>query len=121
MVLVIYPTLIDKGRGLKKVLGYPVFYPLGRLAYGAYIFHPFYYINNCWFAIGGYYFTQSFYIRNPIETIIVSYIMSFLMTLLLESPVNSLIRDFLEGPRIAPKPLEEKAENTIKQKKLKES
>jgi peptidoglycan/LPS O-acetylase OafA/YrhL len=99
LMLIMYPTLLGQGEFLKRFLGHPIFCPFARLTYGAYVFHPFYYINNYWFALHGYYFTQFMYITNSIGTAAVSYFLSFVMTLLVESPANLLVRTFLEGAR----------------------
>ena len=99
LMLILYPTLLGQGEFLKRFLGHSFFCPFARLTYGAYVFHPFYYINNFWFSLYGYYFTHVMYVANSIGTAAVSYSLSFVMTLLLESPVNLLVRTFLEGAR----------------------
>eukprot|EP00826_Nyctotherus_ovalis_P061750 TRINITY_DN881_c0_g1_i8.p1 TRINITY_DN881_c0_g1~~TRINITY_DN881_c0_g1_i8.p1 ORF type:complete len:666 (-),score=107.02 TRINITY_DN881_c0_g1_i8:289-2286(-) len=126
MMLLFYPTLLGKDQFLKKFLGHPLFCIIGRLTYGAYLFHPFYYINDHWFALNGYHFTQIMYIGNAIGTIAVAFFLSFVMTLLLESPVSLLVRTFLEGARSGappPKPLpieeEETINKTVNDKELK--
>ena len=99
LMMMIYPTLVGKGRVLRKIFGHPIFSPLAKLTYGAYLTHPFFYTYIYWYSLNGYYFTQKLYISNFIAAVVVGFLASFILTLIFESPINRLVRDFFD-PRI---------------------
>ncbi len=101
LILLIYPTLIGAGEFLSSVLGHPMFNPLAKLTYGAYLVHPFLYIQLYSFAMSGLHFTHTLFLFNFFAIVAVSYPLSFAATMLFESPVGQIVRTFLEPARKA--------------------
>eukprot|EP00826_Nyctotherus_ovalis_P058459 TRINITY_DN8035_c0_g1_i7.p1 TRINITY_DN8035_c0_g1~~TRINITY_DN8035_c0_g1_i7.p1 ORF type:complete len:621 (+),score=135.75 TRINITY_DN8035_c0_g1_i7:74-1936(+) len=117
LMLVLYPSLIGKGQPIKSFLGLPIFSPIAKITYGAYVFHPFHYISYYWYSMRGYHFTHTMYFKNFVVTFTTAYLLSLVMTPLVESPVNLLIRNFLEGTRSGSKLTPIKGEEEASEKK----
>lgn len=99
LMCVIYPVLVGRGRVLLCILGHPIFNPMAKLTYGAYLFH----VGFSWIMTGGApngHYTSFTWIWLSFFTLYTtSYLASFFMTLIFESPMMQLLRAFLEGAR----------------------
>ena len=93
--LIIYPVLLDNFKPLLRILGNEIFNALARITYGAYMFH----LLVLTFIISSdnqaMYFTVEYIIFLTIDIFLVSYIISFMVGLLLESPMLGIEKYFL--------------------------
>ncbi|CAG9329041.1 unnamed protein product [Blepharisma stoltei] len=93
--LILIPMLFGKGRVLNYILSFKYLVPLARISFSVYIIHPiFIYLV----ALSRY---QAFYLQdwellyNAIATIFLSFIVGFILSMTLESPILSLERKLL--------------------------
>eukprot|EP00826_Nyctotherus_ovalis_P005801 TRINITY_DN1131_c0_g1_i10.p1 TRINITY_DN1131_c0_g1~~TRINITY_DN1131_c0_g1_i10.p1 ORF type:complete len:219 (-),score=41.07 TRINITY_DN1131_c0_g1_i10:160-816(-) len=92
LALVLYPVLIGRGKPLLAVLGHFIFGPMGRLTYGIYMVHvPIYYaiIFN---RLQAEYYTEATRVVEAIMVFVLSYIVSFVVTIVFESPSVQLLK-----------------------------
>ena len=94
--LFIFPAMYGKARFINLVLGHDFFCIISKLTYGAYMIHLglFYFIA---FSIEtGYYYTFVKLAENAISIFVISYIISFFISLFFDIPVSKLSRHYLE-------------------------
>ena len=95
--LVMYPVLIGRGKVLLAILGHFIFNPLGKLTYGTYMIHlPLFFLVTTSYMQAKYYSCGEALIM-AICMFGLSYLVSFIITIIYESPVVQLLKVFLEG------------------------
>ena len=90
--LMMYPVLIGRGKNLLSILGYYVFNPLAKLTYGVYMIHlpVFFYL---WIStLQAEYYSISDRIITSVMLLIFCYLISFICTLIFESPIVQLLK-----------------------------
>ena len=97
--LIIYPVLLGHFRPILAILGHEVFSAMARITYGAYMFH----IHVLTFiAVArnqAIYFSVGYLLYFSIDIFILSYLISFFLSLLFESPMLQIEKKFLLAGR----------------------
>eukprot|EP01022_Parablepharisma_sp_SALTPOND_P016656 TRINITY_DN2493_c0_g1_i2.p1 TRINITY_DN2493_c0_g1~~TRINITY_DN2493_c0_g1_i2.p1 ORF type:complete len:802 (-),score=22.91 TRINITY_DN2493_c0_g1_i2:64-2469(-) len=99
LCLVIYPVLVGRGQILLNVFGHPVMSPLAKLTYGTYMLHIPISILVSESELQGKFYTLSERIIRTVLITFLSYLASFVVTLIYESPTIMILKGFLEGRR----------------------
>ncbi|XP_035784915.1 nose resistant to fluoxetine protein 6-like [Anopheles albimanus] len=101
--IVMYGLIYNYNRFIKSVVNFPLFVPLGRLTYCAYISHVFFLKNFFYGSREIGYFSHTTMYMKVIAVIVASYILGAIIALTLEFPISSLQKHIL------PKQLEKNA------------
>ena len=96
LMLIIYPTLIGHGKLLLDVLGHPIFSPLGKLTYGAYMIHVLIIYTLIGYSMCGHFVNHSWLLFSMLTTLFLTYVGSFVVTVIFESPVLELLKTYLD-------------------------
>ncbi|XP_052895879.1 uncharacterized protein LOC128303065 [Anopheles moucheti] len=88
--IVIIGSIYGVNGVLQRILNYPFFEPLGRLAYGAYLIHPFVMRYMFVSARGPVYYSDILTLSLVLGATVMSCLMSLLFCLLLELPTSAL-------------------------------
>ena len=90
LMLIVFPVLVGRGRSLFAIIGAPFFAPLGRITYGAYLVHLllFFYLVGIQQQVQ--YYTLHMVILWTLRIILLSYILSLLLSLIVEAPIAKL-------------------------------
>eukprot|EP01022_Parablepharisma_sp_SALTPOND_P028563 TRINITY_DN71154_c0_g1_i1.p1 TRINITY_DN71154_c0_g1~~TRINITY_DN71154_c0_g1_i1.p1 ORF type:complete len:714 (+),score=31.21 TRINITY_DN71154_c0_g1_i1:128-2143(+) len=86
----LYPAMINRGRLMQAIFGHPLFIPLARTTFGAYLFHPMLMIYMSMNEKKGVYFEQETLLIKFVGFAVISYAMSIVMTAMFESPISRL-------------------------------
>jgi len=97
--LVLYPVLIGRGKILLAIFGHFIFNPLGKLTYGVYMIHLNLMFIFCFSVLQGKYYVMGDIFINALMQLFLSYTLSFVLTLVFESPIVQLLKTFLEDSR----------------------
>lgn len=97
MVLIIFPALLGHGKLVKLVLGFDFFIPLARLTFGTYMIHAIFMQHEMFNTPRGRWMSFSTSMLYTICWMVVSYFMSFIFTILFETPCINLEKHFLTG------------------------
>jgi len=99
LILILYPVLIGNASIFLSIFGHFVWSPLAKLTYGAYMLHiPLLIVIAASERQSIFYSIGERHVRGFLVTFI-SYLVSFVITLLFESPTVMLLKNFLEGSR----------------------
>ena len=90
--LLIYPVLIGHGNLLLFLLGRPIFGIMGKLTYGVYLFHMLIYMAIALHQLQADYYSIFDRILAAIMVFSLSYIISFFLTIVVESPIVQLLK-----------------------------
>ncbi|XP_058123502.1 nose resistant to fluoxetine protein 6-like [Anopheles ziemanni] len=93
--IVLYGIIYNYNRFVKSVVNFPLFVPLGRLTYCAYISHVFFLKNFFYGSREIGYFSQVSMYTKVISVIIASYILGAIVALTLEFPISALQKHLL--------------------------
>lgn len=95
LLLVIYPAMLGKEKIISAILGAPFWNALAKLTYGAYLFHVIITIAEKSGEYHSSYFTIMRVIFFGIHVWVLSYLLSIVLTLFVELPVNRIDKVFL--------------------------
>jgi peptidoglycan/LPS O-acetylase OafA/YrhL len=90
--IVLYPVLIGRGKSLLSILGYYIFNPLAKLTYGVYIIHLTIFFTYCMNTPQAEYYSISERLTTGFMILVISYLLSFVFTLMFESPIVQLLK-----------------------------
>jgi peptidoglycan/LPS O-acetylase OafA/YrhL len=97
LFILIYPAMIGRGSALKIILGSPLFSPMSKMTYGAYLIH------ECIILFYSYNSQKAFYL-SYLQCLLyfwgyftLGYVFSFLLGLLVEAPMIGVEREFLRN------------------------
>jgi peptidoglycan/LPS O-acetylase OafA/YrhL len=95
LLMVVYPVILGREKTLFAILGAPFWNVLGKLTYGAYLFHVLITIaeKSGEYHAGYWTIMRTFFFS--IHTWVMSYVVSFILTLFLELPVSNLEKTYL--------------------------
>jgi len=110
LCMILYPTLINQGPFLNSIFGHPIFNPLSKITYGVYMLHIPIMLVLFRYTLGGHYMTDTWVWANFFTLIAATYLISFVSSIIYESPVIVLIKTFLERGGNAKKLLPNKNE-----------
>uniref|UniRef100_A0A182YEG2 Acyltransferase 3 domain-containing protein n=1 Tax=Anopheles stephensi TaxID=30069 RepID=A0A182YEG2_ANOST len=111
--IVIVGSIYGVNGVLKRILNYPFFEPLGRLAYGAYLIHPFVMRYMFISGRGPVYYSDTLTLSLVFGAIVMSCLLSLALCLLLELPTSAL-QNQLFGSFTGKKPNQIDAESATK-------
>lgn len=92
LTLVLYPVLIGRGKPLLAVLGHFMFGPMGRLTYGVYMVHMPIFYAIVFDRLQAEYYTVATRVVEAVMVFVLSYIVSFVLTIVFESPSVQLLK-----------------------------
>lgn len=92
LALVIYPVIIGRGKNLLGIFGHYVFNPMGKLTYGVYIVHLAVFFGLWMNILSAESYTIFDRIVAAVMMFVLSYVLSFAFTLVLDSPVVQLLK-----------------------------
>uniref|UniRef100_A0A1S4GUU3 Acyl_transf_3 domain-containing protein n=1 Tax=Anopheles gambiae TaxID=7165 RepID=A0A1S4GUU3_ANOGA len=93
--IVLYGIIYNYNRFIKSVVNFPLFVPLGRLTYCAYISHVFFLKNFFYGTRDIAYFSHVSMYTKVISVIVASYILGAIVALTLEFPISALQKHLL--------------------------
>eukprot|EP01022_Parablepharisma_sp_SALTPOND_P005596 TRINITY_DN1229_c0_g1_i6.p2 TRINITY_DN1229_c0_g1~~TRINITY_DN1229_c0_g1_i6.p2 ORF type:complete len:334 (-),score=14.23 TRINITY_DN1229_c0_g1_i6:79-1080(-) len=96
LIFIVYPTIIGKGEFLRSIFGHPIFNPLGKITYGAYMLHIIIAYVVLVYSLSGHYWSPTWVWMNFFTVLSLSYLISFVVSIVYESPVIRLTKTFLE-------------------------
>lgn len=97
ITLILLPGLMGRCWAVRTFLSLDIFTPLARLTFGAYLVHPIFMQFDALNAVTGDYLTINGGIIRYICWLVVSFVVSMLFTLLVETPFMILEKEFLMG------------------------
>ncbi len=108
---IILPTLLGKGTVIGVILGHRVFNPISKVTYALYMMHPMLLMFRLFYTMNGHCFANLQVMGMFFDTLFAGLLLSFLVTLVYESPVMQLMRLFCDSRAPAKeKEIEEKTE-----------
>lgn len=97
MVMSIFPVLLGRGKVLRDILGHDWFTPLARISFGAYLVHPTYMVFESFNRPRATWASMSNNFTMFFAWLVISFLTSFLFTILVETPCANLEKTFLMG------------------------
>ncbi len=99
VAMVIYPSLVGHGGILLEIVGHPAFSSLSRVSYGVCFFCVFEIYIFTGYTLCGHYANHSWMLFGCATNILLSYLASFVVTLIFETPVRQMLHVYLEPIR----------------------
>lgn len=112
MTMVITPILLGDNNLLKKFLAHPIFVPLARLSFTAYLVHLFWVYKNYYDLPFSFHLTYTNGTLNTISNAAISFAAGLVLSLTMEIPMANIESNYLsgggkKGPRAPKKPVVE--------------
>ena len=95
LFFLLYPAMVDRARLVQAFLGSPMFVPLARVTFGAYMIHPIIMTFMSYSQRKEDFFEYSLMLIRFGGYAVISYLLSFFLTAIFESPVIGLDKEFI--------------------------
>lgn len=114
ITMILLPCLMGRCWLLRKFLSFDFWIPLARLTFGAYLLHPIFISFDALNTVRGEFVNTNYGITKYLCWLIVSFLVSLLCTLLVETPFMILEKTFImDGKKKSKKPKKEEVRSLL--------